>query len=378
MNGGTMISGSPRELLAQIPANVRERRLARGLSLFTLNLTSYLVLVSAACLAPGCLARSACVLVAGGVIGSLYVIGHDAGHGSFVPGRRLNRWLARIAFLPAYAPLASWYHAHVLLHHRFLRVRGRDMAWVPWSHEDYRRASLWRRTCYRFLRTPVGLSFYWTAGNWVPHLLFPPTSELGSRVNQFRADRLLVVAYALILYGYLLLLTWIATSWRWADPAGPLGVAFLGLVGPYLVWTYLIGMTDLLHHSHPRAICFNDRSEWDYYSATVVSTVHVTLPWWINWLTNNILEHTAHHVDPRVPLYNLPEAQTRLEGACAGDVQVESFSFGYLLRILRICRLYDYERRQWLDYDGTPTSPSQREAISVPPTSQASPADTPR
>jgi acyl-lipid omega-6 desaturase (Delta-12 desaturase) len=92
----------------------------------------------------------------------------------------------------------------------------------------------------------------------------------------------------------------------------------------------------------------------------VRSTVHLTLPFGLSRLTNNILEHTAHHVDPRVPLYNLPEVQSRLEATYPEEIAVERLTPGYVLRILRTCRLYDYERRQWLDYDGTPSSPALR------------------
>jgi acyl-lipid omega-6 desaturase (Delta-12 desaturase) len=91
----------------------------------------------------------------------------------------------------------------------------------------------------------------------------------------------------------------------------------------------------------------------------VRSTTHVVLPLGLNRLAYNILEHTAHHVDPRVPLYHLPGAQARLEEVYPEDVVVERLTPAYVLRILRTCRLYDYRRRQWLDYDGTPTSPSQ-------------------
>jgi acyl-lipid omega-6 desaturase (Delta-12 desaturase) len=352
----------PAELLARIPAGARRRRHFPALAVFAADYAGYLLLVAGACVLPGWWAKALCVLAAGGMIGGLYVVGHDAGHGVLVPGRRLNRWLARLAFLPAYAPLAAWFRAHVLLHHNFLRVRGRDMAWMPWTVAEYRRASAARRAWYRFLRTPPGLSFYWTVGNWVPYLLFPPGSELGARRPQFRLDRLLVLGFAAGLFAALLALTRAAAAWPWADPVGPAGAALLGLVAPYLVWTYLIGLMDLLHHTHPRAVCFADREEWDYYTANVRSTTHLVLPLGLNRLMHNLLEHTAHHVDPRVPLFHLPAAQARLEAAYPGDVPVERLTPGYVLRILRTCRLYDYDRRQWLDYDGTPTSPPQRPA----------------
>ena len=309
---------------------------------------------------PGWWAKGLCVATAALLIGGLYVIGHDAGHGVFLPSRRANRWIARFAFFPAYAPLAAWFRAHVLLHHNFLRVRGRDMVWMPWTLTEYRSAPLWRRTWYRFLRTPVGLSFYWTVGNWVPYLLFPPSAELGTRRGQNRFDRLLVLGFAAALFAGLYALALAAAAWPWADPVGPLGVFSLGLVLPYLGWTYLIGVVDLVHHTHPRAVWFDGRHEWDYASANVRSTTHTVLPLGLNRLTHSILDHTAHHVDPRVPLYHLPAAQAALEAAYPEDVPVERLTPLYVLRLLRTCRLYDYDRRQWLDYDGTPTAPTQR------------------
>lgn len=351
---------SPPEMFRQIPADARRLRYLPGLAKFFALYCTYLALLAGAVLLPGWSTRACCVLAASLAIAGLYVLGHDAGHGTLVPGYRLNRWLARLAFLPAYAPLASWHRAHVLLHHNFLRVRGKDMVWVPWSLEDYRAASIWGRGWYRFLRTVPGLSFYWTVGNWFPHLLFPPGTALGPRLKQFRLDRALVVGFAAALFAALGILTRIAETWAWADPVGLAGAMLLGLVAPYLCWTWFVGLIDLVHHTHPRSICFADASEWDYYDATVKSTVHVILPFGLHWLANNILEHNAHHVDPRVPLHNLPAAQGRLEAAYPEDVHTERLSLGYVLWLFRTCRLYDYEQRRWLDYDGTPTSEATR------------------
>jgi omega-6 fatty acid desaturase (delta-12 desaturase) len=361
-----MTTPCPAELLGRIPDRARHRRYFPALLLFAADYGGYLLCVAGAVVLPGWWVKALCVVAAALLIGGLYVIGHDAGHGVFVPGRRANRWIARGAFAPAYAPLAAWFRAHVLLHHNFLRVRGRDMVWMPWTLDEYRSASRWRRAWYRFLRTPVGVSFYWTVGNWVPYLLFPPRAELGERRGQHWFDRLLVLGFAATLFGALYVLARVAAGWSWADPVGPVGILFLGLIGPYLGWTYLIGVVDLVQHTHPRAVWFASRDEWDYATANLRSTTHMVLPFELNRLTHNILDHTAHHVDPRVPLYNLREAQTALEAAYPDDVPVERFTPRYVLRLLRTCRLYDYGRQQWLDYDGTPTAPAQRPAPPAP------------
>src|SRR5262249_870610 len=73
---------------------------------------------------------------------------------------------------------------------------------------------------------------------------------------------------------------------------------------------------------------------------------------------HNIMEHTAHHVDPRIPLYNLENAQKDLEKAYASDVIVFPFTVGGYLKSLRTCRLFDYENHRWLDWDGKPTTKS--------------------
>ena len=355
-----MTTPSPAELLAQIPDGTRRRRYFPALLLFAADYAGYLLCVAGAVVLPGWWAKALCVVAAALLIGGLHVIGHDAGHGIFVPGRWANRWIARFAFFPSYVPLAAWYRGHVLLHHNFLRVRGRDFVWMPWTLEEYRSAPLWRRAWYRFLRTPVGPSFYWTVGYWVPSLLFPPGSELGPRRGQNRFDRLLVLGFAAALFAGLCALARVAAAWPWAEPVGPAGVVVLGLVLPYLGWTYLIGVVDLVHHTHPQTVWFTSRDEWDYATANLRSTTHTVLPFGLNCLVHGILDHTAHHVDPRVPLYNLPEAQAALEAAYPEDVPVERLTPLYVLRLLRTCRLYDYDRRQWLDYDGTPTTPAQR------------------
>jgi omega-6 fatty acid desaturase (delta-12 desaturase) len=61
-------------------------------------------------------------------------------------------------------------------------------------------------------------------------------------------------------------------------------------------------------------------------------------------------------VDPKIPLYNLPGAQGRLEEAYPEHIKIVPWTFGGYAKTLKTCRLYDYENHQWLDWDGTPTS----------------------
>ena len=75
-------SPRPAELFALIPDGVRRRRYFPSLAVFAANYAGYLLFVAGACVLPGWWMKTACVLAAGELIGGLYVIGHDAGHGA--------------------------------------------------------------------------------------------------------------------------------------------------------------------------------------------------------------------------------------------------------------------------------------------------------
>src|SRR5262249_57986431 len=65
------------------------------------------------------------------VIGALFVIGHDACHGSLVRTGWLNRLLGRLAMLPAWHPFTSWAHSHNALHHGWTNFKGRHPDFPP-------------------------------------------------------------------------------------------------------------------------------------------------------------------------------------------------------------------------------------------------------
>jgi omega-6 fatty acid desaturase (delta-12 desaturase) len=138
-------------------------------------------------------------------------------------------------------------------------------------------------------------------------------------------------------------------------------LADLALIGfgfaiPFMFWNCSMGFVVYQHHTHPEVPWFGDRERWTFFAGQVGCVVHVELPRPIELFLHNILDHTAHHVDPKIPLYNLPDAQKRLEAAYPEQIKIVPWTFGSYFHTLRTCRLYDYENHRWLDYDGTPTS----------------------
>lgn len=348
----------PGDGLRVMPAGLYRKRIAWGALLFAFDFSTYLVLLAGVCVLPGTWLKLACAVATGTLVGRLFGLAHDAAHDNLTPSAWLNRWIARLAFAPALTPLTSWVANHHNCHHAHLRVRGKDSVWPPLSLAEYRARSGGGRLWYRFLRTPPGMGFYWLFDYWWPILFFPPAARLGRRRPDFRRDRLFVCVFLASLWGGMLALAHAAAGLEWAEPVTPAAALALGVGVPFFVWATVSGGIDFVTHTHPRVVWFADTSERTYRDG-VRNTPHIVLPFGLNRLMHNFFDHTAHHVDPRIPVYRLPAAQVELEAALPGETCVERFTPSYVLRLTRVCRLYDFERHCWLDYDGTPSTDPQ-------------------
>jgi omega-6 fatty acid desaturase (delta-12 desaturase) len=60
----------------------------------------------------------------------------------------------------------------------------------------------------------------------------------------------------------------------------------------------------------------------------------------------------------RIPFHALAKAQWQLNRMIGSAAVVQPFSFRWLGETLRNCRLYDYDAKRWLDFDGRPTTPA--------------------
>jgi len=300
----------------------------------------------------------------GMTIGMLFLIGHDACHQSLTPVGWLNRVLGRITFLPALHPYTGWELSHNGLHHSFTNLKGRDPGYAPFSKDEFDRLPRWRRALERLYRTWIGLAFFYMIQNWLKLEMFP-TSEhrarmRGDRLYQF--DRVCVLIYAAV---GITASAWLGVAVRspgdsamWAA----LGHVAVAWVLPFLIWNGFIAFITYQQHTHPRVRWFDNEDEWSFYETQVRGTVHIEFPSWLRLLLHNINEHTAHHINPRVPLYELKDAQDEVRRILEEDVIVLIWTPWMTRDTLRRCKLYDYRNHQWLDFAGRPTGECLRAA----------------
>jgi len=291
-------------------------------------------------------------LAAGMLIGTLFTVGHDAAHDTFTASRELNRWIARLAFVPSAHAVSLWQRFHNRTHHSWTNLRKHDYVWEPMSPAQYRALPPLRRALYRLCRGPFGSLPYHLGHMWWKRSFLPIAPEVRGELRKHAFDCTFVVVgwfafgAACTFFGARL------------DPQRPLwATALLGWILPFLVANWVNGWVILLHHTHPSVPWFDDPREWMATNSSVTCTIHVTPPLLLDAISNNIMDHNAHHAAPTIPLYHLRPAQNRLRQHFAAAVHHVVLTPRSYLEIVSKCKLFDGERGQWTDFSGRPTGP---------------------
>ena len=230
----------------------------------------------------------------------------------------------RLTLVHLLYPFHAWRHVHNM-HHTHTNSLELDTDWRPIPEAVYRRMSLRDRIVYVSTRTWAvwaGSINYWLQSGLRPSY-FPK--------KEMRRDARRSILFVVVVGGaYLATLTYF-TGWQ--------GL-LLYFVAPWFATHVWFSITTLMHHS-AEDIPYLTQEYWTRNASRLLVTTDFMYPKWLLFLTHNISVHTAHHVSPAVPFYNLPKAQAALMEAYPDMVRVENATVPKLWKILRKCRFYD-------------------------------------
>jgi omega-6 fatty acid desaturase (delta-12 desaturase) len=267
---------------------------------------SYLLVLALAVPASGFLVRT-------------YILFHDCAHGSLLPGRRANVFLGSVLALILFTPFARWRHDHVVHHATAGDLDRRGIGDVPTlTVAEYNLRSWRARLGYRLVRNPFVM---FGIGPIYAMLLMPrwaPRSA-NSRIQRsvWRTNLALVLAVG----G----LCWLL---GWRD--------FLLVQAPLVVIAGGTGIW-LFYVQHQFQETYWQRSEdWNYTDAALRGSSYLRLPKVLQFFTGSIGLHHVHHLNPKIPNYNLQRAQD--ENAILQ--RVPRLSLGEGLRAVRL-KLWD-------------------------------------
>lgn len=330
------------KLAATIPRELFEPRVGRGLLGFAVSTSLYAGAIAGLALAPHWLLYPPLWLLAGLGAWGLHSIAHDCGHGAFSRSRQLNVIVGQLALLPLCYPFHAWRHVHNL-HHAHTNHLELDTDWRPVPAEVYDRMPAHQRLLYRGLRSWAvwgGTIGYWVRSAFLPGF-FPKKS--------MRREVLRSVLFVLAVMGPVL-----AALIHLTGFAG-----FLTYFGvPWLVAFGWFSVATLMQHTAPD-IPFLPAKHWTPNAGRLLATTDYRFPRWLQFLTHNNSLHTAHHVAPVIPFYNLPTARAALDAAFPGVVRERRPRPGELWTILRSCRFYDTRSGFYLDAVRQPAEPGR-------------------
>lgn len=230
----------------------------------------------------------ALAVLAAGFLTRVFIIFHDAGHGSFFHSQRANDVTGIITGIMTFTPYYAWRHSHAIHHATSgdLDRRGVGDVWTMTVHE-YLNAPWTTRVAYRVFRFPP-ITF--TIG---PFFMFAVLHRLTVGVTGERERRSVWwtnLALGLIVMGAALTI---------GLPAYLLiQVPIMFFAGAAGVWLFYV------QHQF-EGMVWEHHDKWDFVAAALQGSSFYKLPRVLQWFTGNIGFHHVHHLSPRIPNYNL-------------------------------------------------------------------------
>jgi omega-6 fatty acid desaturase (delta-12 desaturase) len=228
-----------------------------------------------------------------GLLVRLFIIQHDCGHHSFFRSQRLNDMLGALCGLFTLTPYSLWRRSHSRHHASSgnLRHRGHGDVWVL-TVDEYVSRSYLGRLQYRLYRHPL---FLFVIG---PSLLFLVRQRVTYNIPEswHRERRSVHLTNA----GVLLL---VAIAWC------TIGLTpFLLVHLPVVVLAASIGSwLFFIQHQYEHTYWQPDE-RWDFVRSAFEGSSYYRLPRLLQWFTGNIGFHHIHHLESRIPNYNLPRS----------------------------------------------------------------------
>ncbi|HEX4186805.1 MAG TPA: fatty acid desaturase [Solirubrobacteraceae bacterium] len=251
-----------------------------------------------------------------------FILFHDCTHGSFLPSKRANAWLGVVLGLMVYSPFLRWRHDHAI-HHATSgdldRRGGGDIRTLTVA--EYNALPPRSQLAYRIFRHPLVM---FGIGPIVALLIGPRIVARGARPRMRRSVIGTNIALALLVAG----LCWLM---------GPLN--FLLVQAPTIMLAGSAGIW-LFYVQHQFEDAYWEATEgWSYADAALRGSSYLKLPKILQFFSGNIGLHHVHHLNARIPNYNLQRAHD--ENAIFHDVPTLTLRDG--LRAVRL-KLWDEDR----------------------------------
>ncbi len=231
-------------------------------------------------------------VLAAGFLVRVFIFFHDCGHNSFFPSTAANRRVGALLGVLVFTPGEQWWHSHALHHATSGNLDKRGQGDVTMlTKAEYLKSSRLQRLSYRVFRSPWGMfGFGPVVMFFIMHRFPTPRyskKETLSVVWTNLAILALAAAVSLLIGLKAYLIIQFTVMWM------------AGVVGIYMFY---------LQHQYENGY-WEHTSRWNYVASALLGASYYRLPKLLEWFTGSIGYHHIHHLNPRIPNYNLPKVQ---------------------------------------------------------------------
>jgi omega-6 fatty acid desaturase (delta-12 desaturase) len=220
-----------------------------------------------------------------------FVVFHDCAHGSLFPSRGANNTFGIALGLIVLTPFRAWRHEHAVHHATSGDLDRRGVGDVDtWTISEYYSKSWPARVGYRLFRNPLVM---FGVGPIFAMIIGPRIVMKGMRPrirnSVLITDVLLVPLVALLVW----LMGWSDFLIVWLP-----GAMLAGSLG---IWLFYV------QHQFEDAY-WQRGDDWNYVDAALRGSTYLKLPKVLQFFSANIGLHHVHHLNARIPNYNLQRA----------------------------------------------------------------------
>lgn len=258
----------------------------------------------------------------------IFILFHDCVHHSLFKSKRLNTFFGHLLGVLVFTSFKDWRFSH-LRHHGTcanLDARGFGDIWTL-TLKEYKNLPGKQQLIYRLYRNPLvlmglGSVFSFLIGNRFP------TRKVGKK------ERMNVLYIDLIILIMILIAAWFM-GWQ---PYLLIQLPVLWLAGMAGIWLFY------LQHQFPGGY-WARKNEWDPLRAAMEGSSFYKLPPILAWFSGSIGYHHIHHLNPRIPNYNLKKCYDAVP-ALQAKAQL---TIAKSLACIRL-KMWDEERQEMVSF----------------------------
>ncbi|MDG2383291.1 MAG: fatty acid desaturase [Pirellulaceae bacterium] len=293
-----------------------------------------------------------------GLLVRVFIIQHDCGHHSFFKNHRSNDLLGSFCGFLTLTPYHFWRRTHARHHVTSgnLDHRGHGDVGVL-TVREYQQRSLWGQWRYRIYRNPLFMFFLGASFLFIVQQRFTtgaPRSWRRERMSVYTTN-LAIAATLTIAWFTIGLQTFLMIE---------LPIVVLGAAAGS--WLFFV------QHQYEEAYWEHNKS-WDFTTSALKGSSYYRLPSVLRWFSGNIGYHHIHHLNSRIPNYNLP--------ACYDEElslrQAPTFGLRESLHCAAL-KLWDEDQQQMVTFRETKRLVTSSTLIHTDNTSQSSQPPTMR